>query len=129
GLFNSRQKYLFLPFAESDFIFAIIGEETGLFGCLFVIVLFLFVIFCGIKIAMRATTRFDCYLSCGIVAVIAIQTLLNIAVVSGSIPPTGLPLPFVSAGGSSLVVFLSSVGILDNIYAKNCHCQLTQLKK
>lgn len=118
GLFNSRQKYLFLPFAESDFIFSIIGEETGLFGCIFVITLFLFVIFNGVKISMNATTRLDCYIACGITAVIAIQSMLNIAVVSGSIPPTGLPLPFVSAGGSSLVVFIASVGILDNIAGK-----------
>lgn len=118
GLFNSRQKYLFLPFAESDFIFSIIGEETGLFGCLLVMILFMFVIASGIQIAMRATTRLDTYLAVGIVAVIAVQTILNIAVVSGSIPPTGLPLPFVSAGGSSLVVFITSIGILDNIAAK-----------
>ncbi|MEG1394361.1 MAG: putative lipid II flippase FtsW [Clostridia bacterium] len=117
GLFNSRQKYLFLPFAESDFILAIIGEELGLFGCLFVVILFLVIVWQGGKIALRASTRMQAYTACGIVSIIAVQALLNIAVVSGAIPPTGLPLPFVSAGGSSLVVFVSGVGILENICA------------
>lgn len=115
GLFQSRQKYAFLPFAESDFIFSVIGEELGWIGCILVMAVFGIIVWQGIRIAMRATTRFESYLACGIVAVIAVQTLLNIAVVSGSIPPTGLPLPFVSAGGSSLVVFLTAVGILLNI--------------
>ena len=115
GLFNSRQKYLFLPFAESDFIFAIIGEELGWVGCVMVLAVFCEVIVCGVRIAVQAERRFDTYLSLGVVSVIAVQTLLNIAVVTGSIPPTGLPLPFVSFGGSSLVVFMSAVGLLLNV--------------
>ena len=116
GLFNSRQKYLFLPFAESDFIFSIIAEELGLLGALIILAIYFAIIVCGIKIALSAKDRFGCYLASGITAVIAIQTLLNIAVVTGSIPPTGLPLPFISAGSTSLVVFMSAIGILLNIH-------------
>ena len=119
GLFNSRQKYLFLPFAESDFIFSVICEELGLFGCIFVIAIFVMLIWCGVRIAMRTDNSFDCYLATGVTAVIAIQTLINVAVVSGSIPPTGVPLPYISAGGSALAVFMSASGILVNIAKKN----------
>ena len=115
GLFNSRQKYLFLPFSESDFIFSIICEELGLCGALMTILLFVTIIVCGIKIAKHAKDRFGCLLSAGITTVIASQVLVNIAVVTGSIPPTGVPLPFVSAGSTSLVVFMSAIGILLNI--------------
>ncbi len=122
GLFNSRQKYMFLPFAESDFIFAVIGEELGLVGCIFVIALFCVLIWRAIAIAMKAKDRFRTYLAAGIGIVIAVQTLLNIAVVSGSIPPTGLPMPFISSGGSSLVVFACATGILEGI-ARNSQIQ------
>ena len=115
GYGNSRQKYLFLPFAESDFIFSIIGEELGFIGCLFVIIMFLIIIIHAIKIALRATDRFGCLLASGIATVIAVQFIINVAVVTGSIPPTGLPLPFISAGSTSLVVFMSAIGILLNI--------------
>lgn len=115
GLFNSRQKYLFLPFSESDFIFSIIGEELGLFGCLIVIAAFMLLIFRAILIAQKAPDRFGCFLAGGIAAIIAIQVLVNIAVVTGSIPPTGLPLPFISAGSTSLTVFCGSIGILESI--------------
>ncbi len=109
GLFNSRQKYLFLPFAESDFIFSIIGEELGFVGSFFVIAVFVLIIFYGIRTAMRAEDRFSMFLVAGITAIIAVQS------VSGSIPPTGLPLPFVSSGGSSLVMFMSGVGIMRSV--------------
>ncbi|MBR2971218.1 MAG: putative lipid II flippase FtsW [Clostridia bacterium] len=115
GLFNSRQKYLFLPFSESDFIFSIIGEELGLFGCIIVIAAFVLLIFRAILIAQKAPDRFGCYLASGIAAIIAIQVCVNIAVVTGSIPPTGLPLPFISAGSTSLIVFCASTGILQSI--------------
>lgn len=118
GLFNSRQKYLFLPFAESDFIFSVICEELGFLGCVLVLTVFLGLIVCGVKVAMRAMTPFDTYLSSGITAIIAVQTLINVAVVSGSIPPTGLPLPYISSGGSSLSVFMMASGILANISRK-----------
>ena len=112
GLFNSRQKYLFLPFAESDFILSVIGEETGFFGVFFVLALFAVIVVRGIVIASRATDRYSCYLAAGITAIIAMQTLMNAAVVCGAVPPTGLPLPFVSAGGSSLVSYLAATGAL-----------------
>ena len=115
GLFCSRQKYMFLPFAESDFIFSIIAEELGLFGCLCIILLFAILIFQGIKIAINAPDRFGAYLSTGITAIIATQVLINIAVVSSSIPPTGVPLPFISAGSTSLVVFMCAIGVVLNI--------------
>lgn len=116
GIFNSRQKYLFLPFSESDFIFSIIGEETGFFGCVLIILMFTIIVFQGIKIARNAKDRFGVYLAGGITLVIATQVLINIAVVTGSIPPTGVPLPFISAGSTSLVVFMGAIGILLNIY-------------
>lgn len=115
GLFNSRQKYLFLPFSESDFIFSIIAEEFGLVGCFVIMAIFLVIVIRGMKISLNAPTRFGTYLASGIVSVIAVQMLVNIAVVSGSIPPTGVPLPFISAGSTSLVVFMSAIGILLNI--------------
>lgn len=112
GLFSSRQKYLFLPFAESDFILSVIGEETGLVGVALVMVLFIVIAIRGVKIAREAQSRYACYLAAGITAVTTVQALVNFAVVCGAIPPTGLPLPFVSAGGSSLVAYLSAVGVL-----------------
>lgn len=115
GLFNSRQKLEFLPFAESDFIFSIIGEELGLVGALAVAALFVIVIYRGIRLAVTAESRYKAILAAGITSVIAIQTLINLAVVTGSIPPTGLPLPFVSYGGTALVVFMAAAGILLNI--------------
>ncbi len=120
GLFNSRQKFLYLPFAESDFIFAVIAEEFGLFGSVAILLIYFIIIFCGIKIALKAKNRFGCYLASGITAVIGIQTMINIAVVSGLIPPTGLPLPFISCGSTSLVVFLAAIGILLSIDRENC---------
>lgn len=112
GLFNSRQKYLYLPFAESDFIFSVIGEELGLIGCLLVMLTYGVLIWSGVKIALKAENNRTRMLAAGITSVIAIQTLLNIAVVSGSVPPTGVPLPYVSAGGSSLMVFMFASGLL-----------------
>ncbi len=118
GLFESRQKYLFLPFAESDFILSVVGEETGIFGIVAIMLAF-FVFACrGVKIAREASDRYSCYLALGITAVTVIQAMLNMAVVCGAIPPTGLPLPFMSAGGSSLVAYLCAVGVLESI-AKN----------
>ena len=118
GLFESRQKYLFLPFAESDFILSVVGEETGLFGVATIMLLFFVFARRGLKIAREASDRFSCYLALGITAVTSVQAMLNMAVVCGAIPPTGLPLPFMSAGGSSLVAYLCAVGVLEGI-AKN----------
>lgn len=115
GIFNSRQKFLFLPFAESDFVFSVIGEETGLFGCLAIMLLFLAYVLCGIKIARKADTRYHSLLAAGLTTVTALQAMINFAVVSGCVPPTGVPLPFVSAGGTSLVTFTFVSGLLWNI--------------
>ncbi len=121
GLGESRQKYLYLPYAETDFIFAIIGEELGFIGAALLILIFLVLIWRGLKIAISAPDLFGCLLATGVISVIAIQTIINIAVVTGSMPPTGLPLPFISFGGSSLAFFLASIGVLLNIskYSKS----------
>ncbi len=119
GLGNSRQKFSFLPFSESDFIFSIIGEELGFVGCLLLIFAFGLLIFYGFKIAIRAKNRFGCYLATGITTILAVQVVLNIAVVTGAIPPTGLPLPLISAGSTSLVMFMGGIGLLLNIYRQS----------
>jgi cell division protein FtsW len=115
GFLHSRQKYMFLPFAESDFIFSVIGEEWGLVGAVAVVALLLYIVYLGLRIASQSRTRFAALLAYGITAVIALQSLLNVAVVTGSVPPTGVPLPFVSFGGSSLVCFMGAVGVLLSI--------------
>lgn len=120
GLFNSRQKYLFLPFSESDFIFSIIAEELGFVGSILILAVYALLIYFLIKIACNAQDRFGTLLVAGIASIIAIQTILNIAVISGSIPPTGLPLPFISAGSTSLIVFMAAIGVALNVY-KNRH--------
>jgi len=115
GLFQSRQKYLFLPFAESDFIFSIIGEELGLVGSLCVIACYVLLVVRCVKVALRAQDRLGCYLASGVAATIAIQVAINIAVVTGSIPPTGLPLPLISAGSSSIVVTMAAIGLVQSV--------------
>ena len=115
GLFNSRQKYLFLPFAESDFILSIIGEEIGFIGTILLMAVFFVLVYSLIKIALGAKDRFGAMLVSGVAFIIAVQTLLNIAVVTGSIPPTGLPLPFISSGGTSVMVFMAGIGICLNV--------------
>ena len=119
GIGNSMQKYMFLPFAESDFILAIIGEETGFVGIVILLAIYIVVISLGYKIAIECKDRLGTLLAFGISTLIACQTLINIAVVTGSIPPTGIPLPFISAGGSSLIVFLCAIGVLLNIARQN----------
>ncbi len=115
GLGQSRQKTLYMPEPHNDFIFAIIGEELGLVGCIGIIALFVFFIITGIRIAMKAKDNYGTFLAVGITSIIAIQAIINIAVVTGSMPVTGVPLPFISYGGSSLVVNLMAMGILMNI--------------
>jgi len=115
GLGQSRQKFLYLPYQESDFVFAIVGEELGFIGAIVIIALFAILCWRGLRIAMMVPDAFGSLLATGIVCIIAIQTIINIAVVSGAIPATGLPLPFISAGGSSLAIFMTSIGILLNI--------------
>ena len=115
GLFRSRQKYRFLPFAESDFILSIIGEELGFIGIALLFFACFFLVWRGIKVAKQTQDFFSLFLACGITLVYGIQTLLNALVVSGSIPPTGLPLPLVSSGNTSLIITMSSMGILYSI--------------
>lgn len=115
GLGQSRQKFGFLPAAHTDSIFAIIGEELGLFGCLVVVGLFVLYVWRAFKIASEAQDSFGALLAAGIGAWIAYEALLNIAVMTAVIPFTGVPLPFISYGGSSLVTVLAGVGILMSI--------------
>lgn len=115
GLGNGLQKYFYLPEPQTDFIYAIIGEELGFIGGMFVIVLFALLFWRGIKVALEAPDAFGRYLALGIVSMLAIQMMINISVVIGLIPVTGITLPFLSYGGSSLTLTLCSVGILLNI--------------
>ncbi len=124
GLFRSRQKYLFLPFSESDFIFAIIAEETGFVGSLLVLAIFVLLFVCIIKIAKNAPDKFGAMLSAGIGSLIMIQVLLNIAVVTGVVPPTGLPLPFISAGSTSIMVFMGMLGIVQNVHSQSAKVKI-----
>ncbi len=112
GLGNSREKFLYLPEAETDFIFSIIGEECGLVGTLFVIALFLVVLFCGIQIARHAADEFGKLLAGGLSVMLVGQAFLNMACATGLFPTTGKPLPFVSSGGSSVVASLIMVGMI-----------------
>lgn len=115
GLFKSRQKYRFLPFAESDFILAIIGEELGAVGIIVLFLLSFLLVARGIKTAAHATNFFSYLTACGITLVYGIQTVINAMVVSGSIPPTGLPLPLISSGNTSLIITMASFGVLYSI--------------
>ena len=119
GIFNSRQKYAFLPFAESDFILSVIGEETGFIGLLFFFGLIVFIILKGIKTASRAKDVFGFLLSVGITMIFGIQAVINALVVTGSIPPTGLPLPLVSSGNTSIIIFMAEFGIVYNVSRRN----------
>jgi cell division protein FtsW len=112
GLGASRQKMFFLPDAHTDFIFSILGEELGLLGVLGVMALFAILLWRGYRISLNAAEDFDRYLAYGITSLLGLQVLLNLAVVMGMIPTKGLPLPFISAGGSSVVMTLLMTGIL-----------------
>ena len=112
GLGNSTQKYSYIPEPHNDFIFAVLAEELGFIGCAIVIVLFAILIWRGITIAMKAPDMFGSLLAAGITSMIAIQVLINIAVVTASMPVTGMALPFFSYGGTALIIILTAVGIL-----------------
>jgi cell division protein FtsW len=116
GLGNGRQKMLYLPYAHTDFIFPMIGEELGLRVSLLVVFLFIVIIVCGIVIALHARDRFGLLLATGIVALLGLQAAVNIGVTTSLLPNKGLPLPFVSYGGSNLVACLFGIGLLLNIY-------------
>ncbi len=115
GLGQSKQKYLYLPYPQNDFIFSVLAEELGFVGCTIVILLFAIFIWRGILIAMKAPDTFGSLLAVGITALIGIQVIINIAVVTNSMPVTGMPLPFFSYGGTALIILLCSVGVLLNI--------------
>ena len=115
GLGESRQKLFFLPMSDNDFIFSIIGEEFGFIGTTCIIIMFALFAWQGMKICKTAPDTFGFFLALGITASIALQAAINIAVVTGSIPTKGLPLPFISTGGSSILLSLLGVGILLNI--------------
>jgi cell division protein FtsW len=116
GLGNGRQKMMYLPFAHTDFIFPVVGEELGLRVTLIIVFAYIIFILCGAMIAMRARDRFGMLLGFGIVGIIALQAAVNIGVTTALLPNKGLPLPFISYGGSNLVFCLLGLGILINIY-------------
>jgi cell division protein FtsW len=115
GLGEGRAKWGFLPFPHTDFIFAVIGEELGLVGALTVIALFLALGVLGIRTALRAPDRFGMLLAAGVTTWILVQAFVNIGAVIGALPITGVPLPFVSFGGSSLLVLMAAAGLLLNV--------------
>ena len=115
GLGKSIQKNLYLPEPQNDFILAIIGEELGYIGLLILMLVYVVLIWRGIHVAVNAPDQFGMLLASGIISMIAIQVVLNIAVVTSSMPPTGVTLPFVSYGGNALMLFMGSMGILLNI--------------
>jgi len=112
GLGKSRQKYLYLPFQYNDYIFAVICEELGLFGALLIVALFAALILRGYYIALRAPDRFSTVLAAGLITLIAVQTILNLCVVTNLLPSTGIALPFFSYGGTALAVNLGEMGIV-----------------
>lgn len=114
GLGQSKQKLLYLPAAQTDFIFSIIGEELGFIGTSSVVVLFMLLLWQGIKVSLRSTDTFIKLLSFGIVVTIVLSAFVHIAVVCGAVPTKGLPLPFISYGGSSLIFNMMGVGLLLN---------------
>jgi cell division protein FtsW len=119
GLGQGHAKWMFLPAAHTDFIFAIIGEETGVIGCALVLGLFAAFAVAGAKVALRSSDRFGMLVASGVTIWISGQALLNVAMVVGFAPVQGTPLPFISAGGSSLVILMAAAGILANV-ARQC---------
>ena len=115
GLGQGRQKYAYLPYPESDFIFAIVGEDFGLLGCCVVIALFVCLMIAGFRVAVACRDKFGALLAAGITSSITVQAFLNMGVVVGILPTTGLPLPFFSAGGTSVSITMAAMGVLMNI--------------
>jgi cell division protein FtsW len=115
GIGASKQKLFYLPESHTDFIFAVIGEELGFLGAATVVALFVVLVWRGLRIGLRAPDPFGAYLALGITVLIATQTLVNLGVVTGLLPTKGLPLPFISFGGSALLVTMLSTGVLLNI--------------
>ena len=115
GLGESKQKFLYIPEPHNDFIFSILGEELGFIGCAIVLILFAVFIWRGVLIAMKAPDMFGSLLAIGITALVGIQVIINVAVVTSSMPATGMPLPFFSYGGTALFILLCEMGVLLNI--------------
>ncbi|WP_442853232.1 stage V sporulation protein E [Bacillus sp. EB01] len=115
GLGESRQKFFYLPEPQTDFIFAILAEELGFIGGSFILILFALLLWRGIRIALGAPDLYGSFLAVGIIAMVAIQVMINIGVVTGLMPVTGITLPFLSYGGSSLTLMLMAIGVLLNI--------------
>ena len=115
GLGCSKQKLFYLPQAHTDFIFSIIGEELGLVGTLSVIALFVMFVWLGMQISIKAKDLFGRFLALGITTSIGLKAVINIAVSTGAIPTKGLPLPFISYGGTALIFSIISVAILINV--------------
>jgi cell division protein FtsW len=115
GFGKSRQKYLYLPFQYNDYIFAIVCEELGLVGAVAIMVLFAALILRGYRIALRGRDRFSTVLAAGLVTLIAVQTILNLGVVTNLLPSTGIALPFFSYGGTALAVNLGEMGVVLSI--------------
>ncbi len=119
GLGQGKQKFAYLPYPESDFIFAIVGEDFGLTGCTLVVLLFGAFVFAGLRVALSCRDRYGCLLASGITSMIGLQAFINMGVVTGIMPTTGLPLPFFSAGGTSVTMIMAAVGILLSISREN----------
>lgn len=119
GLGQSRQKFLYIPEPQNDFIFSILCEEMGFIGAMVVILLFVFLIFRGIKIAMSAKDKEGALIAVGITSLVALEVVMNIAVVTSAMPVTGIPLPFFSYGGTALLAIMSCMGIVLNV-ARQC---------
>ncbi|MBM4443500.1 MAG: putative lipid II flippase FtsW [Candidatus Rokubacteria bacterium] len=115
GIGESKQKLFYLPEAHTDFIFSIVGEELGFVGAVTVVALFAVLVWRGLRIGLRAQEPFGAYLALGITVLVATQTLVNLGVVTGLLPTKGLPLPFLSFGGSALLVTMAATGVLLNI--------------
>ncbi len=118
GLGQGKQKLFYLPEAHTDFILSVIGEELGLIGVAAVILLYVMFLYCGIKIALKAKDLHGTYLALGLTFMVVLQAAVNMAVVMGLLPPKGLPLPFISYGGTSLMVNMAAVGIMLNIFIR-----------
>ena len=115
GIMEGRQKLFYLPYPYSDFVFAVIGEELGMAGALAVAAGFLLFLWRGLRAAWKAPDRFGLYLAAGVTLTIVLQAFINMSVVLGLLPTKGIPLPFISAGGSSLLVTLTGVGLVLNV--------------
>ena len=115
GLGQSRQKYLYLPEPQNDFIFAVVCEELGFIGALLIVILFAMLVWRGITVSLKAKDKFGMLLGIGLTVQVGLQVILNIAVVTNTIPNTGISLPFFSYGGSSLMILLAEMGVVLSI--------------